>query len=209
MSKSGRGEARVDLAGRVRPKAGAVQQSANAVARHRSGGDPCVGAWPSAGDATAAPGGRHLYCSRRTSAHPPPSAHPPVSSRGPRPRTGAEVSPTHESCWRMRLEPSTRHLSLSRQERGLDNSDPGLIATYRRYRRLRQEFAERSLVAPQFSCLGDLAGAVWKYQDVVHVQDLSAALGGAAKQRNRVVVVSQDMVEFHSIVPSKARTLWQ
>jgi hypothetical protein len=131
----------------------------------------------------------------------------PVSSRGPRPRTGAEVSPTHESCWRMRLEPSTRHLSSSRQERGLDYSDPGLIATYRRYRRLRQEFAERSLVAPQFSCLGDLAGAVWKYQDVVHVQDLSAALSGAAKQRNRVVVVSQDMVEFHSIVPSKARTL--
>lgn len=209
MSKSGRGEARVDLAGRVRPKAGAVQQSANAVARHRSGGDPCVGAWPSAGDATC--------CAWRPTSLLFPAdlgssstvGLSPVSSRGPRPRTGAEVSPTHESCWRMRLEPSTRHLSLSRQERGLDNSDPGLIATYRRYRRLRQEFAERSLVAPQFSCLGDLAGAVWKYQDVVHVQDLSAALGGAAKQRNRVVVVSQDMVEFHSIVPSKARTLWQ
>jgi hypothetical protein len=36
---------------------------------------------------------------------------------------------------------------------------------------------------------------VWKDQDVVHVQDLAVALGGAAKQRNRVVVVSQDMVD--------------
>jgi hypothetical protein len=114
----------------------------------------------------------------------------PVSSRGPRPRTGPEVLPTPWSCWRMRLEPSTRHSSSPRQERGLDHSGPGLIAMYRRYRRLRQEFAERSLVAPQFSCLGDLAGAVWRDQDVVHVQDLAVALGGAAKQRNRVVVVS-------------------
>ena len=46
----------------------------------------------------------------------------------------------------MHLEPSTRHLTSSRQERGPNHSDPGLIATYRRYRCLRQEFAERSLV---------------------------------------------------------------
>jgi hypothetical protein len=36
-------------------------------------------------------------------------------------------------------------------------------------------------------------------QHVVHVQGLAVALGGAAQQRTRVIVVSQDMVEFHGI----------
>jgi hypothetical protein len=58
------------------------------------------------------------------------------STVGPSPRvvtssptTGAEISPMYESCWGMRLVPSTRHPTSSRQG-GPNHSGPGLIVTY-------------------------------------------------------------------------------
>jgi hypothetical protein len=162
MSKSGRGEARVDPAGRVRPKAGAVQQSANTVStaslRWSSGrrclavcwGSDCCAWRPTS------------LCSRRTSTCPPPSAHPPcrhgVRDHGREPRSHRRGRAVSARVSHPRRDIPARH----GKKRGLDHSDPGLIATYRRYRRLRQEFAERSLVAPQFSCLGNLAGLCGK-----------------------------------------------
>jgi hypothetical protein len=70
--------------------------------------------------------------------------------------------------------------------------------TYQATSRLRPEFVGPSLVAARLQA-SVIVPPLCGNQHVVHVQGLAVALGGAAQQRTRVIVVSQGMVKFHGI----------